>query len=111
MILTFEHYIEVKKALIKYFVDNDIKYNRTRPKKFFVDCGLCRNDYEAKIINKVFLNKKATMLTLIDKIIFLHYVKYNTIFQSANGDLQRLEGITGKQKWKSFKKIYHEVQK
>ena len=105
MILRYKTYLEIKCALIKYFVDNQIKADRTKPKQFYVDCNLCRDLEEAKMINKMFLDSNSTMLDLMDKIIFIHYVKNNTLFESPNGDIRRLVGKTYKQKWKHFKQI------
>ena len=53
----------------------------------------------------MFLDSNSTMLDLMDKIIFIRYVKNDTLFESPNGDIRRLVGKTYKQKWKHFKQI------
>lgn len=106
MLLRYKTYLEIKSALIKYFVDNQIKADRTRPKQFYVDCKLCRNLEEAKVINKMFLDGNSTMLDLMDKIIFIRYSSINAIFENPYGDIRRLAGKTTKEKWKFFKYFY-----
>lgn len=107
MILRYKTYLEIKCALIKYFVDNQIKADVNRPKQFLCDCNLCRNLEEAKVINKTLLDKNSTMLNVIDKIIFVRYIKNNILFEGRNGDIERLEGKNNKEKWKHFKRKYN----
>ena len=106
MLLSYKKYLLIKSALIKYFVDNQIKADRYRPKQFLCDCNLCRNLKEAKLINDVLLDNKSNMLTVIDKIIYIRYSKYDTLYETQNGDIQRINCKHFRNGWNIFKKLY-----